>query len=87
MRPQWTYIPAGSGVRQNAYPCGLGYHSQSEMRTDKSPCPLGWDPGCNIYPVSRGLQPFAVSSEKQYLFELWILILYLARNAFLEQKY
>ena len=65
MRPQWTYIPAGSGVRQNTYPLGLGYHSQSGMRTDKSPFPYGWDPGGNIYPVSRGLLPFAVSSEKQ----------------------
>ena len=56
------------------------------MRTDKSPCPLGWDPGGNIYPVSRGLLPFAVSSEKQYLFVLWILILYVAKNAFIETE-
>ena len=56
------------------------------MRTDKSPCPIGWDPGGNIYPVSRGLLPFAVSSEKQYLFVLWILILYVAKNAFIETE-
>ena len=77
MKPQWKSIPAGSGVRQNTYQLGRGYHSQSGLRTDKYPCPLGWDPAGNIYPFS---------SDREHTFELWIIMLYVARNKFIKTE-
>ena len=54
-------IPAGYGVRQNTNPVtlALGYHSQTGLSTDKTPCPLCWDTGGNLNPFSKVVATWA----------------------------